>query len=175
MQAPFRKWGILCHTLTTMLSSDILEKQFGPTELVIIAQNANYRLIKTIAKKNQTVLEISFVRFDTPNINIFADVHQTVLRGSSMGKAFTDAGVQFVRTPRSVDHIEVLPDIQSLFGHVGLATIVTVDIFVGPKKVHYCHITEIYSPLVAWPDIKTPKSSHINQTLLEISTLLSRA
>ncbi|MDB5167060.1 MAG: hypothetical protein JWN26_205 [Candidatus Saccharibacteria bacterium] len=156
-----------------MLSSDILEQQFGPTKLVIVFQDFKHRIIQTITKQNHKVLELSLVTFDQSNVNTFAVIHQKILGGDSMGKTFKDADVNFVRDIHFINH-EIIPsNIQATFDQVGQATIIDVDILVGPNLIHYCHITEIYSPSVVWPKSNHPALPTIKQTLAEFSKLLS--
>lgn len=156
-----------------MLSSDILEQQFGPTEIVVIFQGQKYRIIETIAQRNKTVLELSLVTFDESNVNVFSYIHNKVLGGLSMGKAFREAGIAFIRDVHFVNHQTVPSDIQTKFNSAGQATIVDIDILVGPDKIHYCHITEIYSPILSWPDRDARESPNINKRLREFSQLLS--
>ncbi len=135
-----------------MLSSDILEQQFGETQLMILHQNQSKRIIETIASSDKSVLELSIVTFNTASLTYFADVHQTVVGGVSMGKAFKNAGIQFERKVNSIVHSALPPDLAKEFNHDGVATIIDVDIFAGDSKQHYCHILEIYSPKVIWPE-----------------------
>ncbi len=135
-----------------MLSSDVLESQFGPTKLVVISQDQKYRVIETVEKKNNTVLEVSFVTFNLDAIGTYLDIHQKIIDGSSMGKAFREAGIKFIRDVRSISHNSAAPHIQNRFGRDGLATIIEVDILIGPDKLQYCHINENYNPMVVWPE-----------------------
>jgi len=135
-----------------MLSSDILEQQFGETRLIILYQDQSKRIIETISTSDESVLELSIVTFDTATLQHVADVHQTVMNGVSMGKAFKNAGIQFEREVSSIVHSALPPDLVKEFDDDGIATIVDVDIFVGDSKQHYCHILETYSPKVIWPE-----------------------
>lgn len=135
-----------------MLSSDILEQQFGKTYLVILHQDSSKRIIETLASSDQSVLELSIVTFASPTPKQFTSVHQAVIDGTSMGKAFKNAGIRFERTVNSIRHATLPPDLVQEFNHDGTATIIDVDIFVGDSKQHYCHILEIYSPKVIWPE-----------------------
>jgi len=135
-----------------MLSSEILENQFGPTHLVVLKQNSTHRIIETVASDSEQVLELSIVTFDKENVDIFPDVHVEIMAGASMGKAFKKAGIRFIRKINSTSHTRLPVILSSEFNQKGLATIVDVDIFVGEQKAHYCHILEIYSPAVTWPE-----------------------
>ena len=155
-----------------MLSSDILEQQFGPTELVIVSQNKKHRTIQTIATQSRAVLELSIVTFDTMNITLFPEIHEQILQGSSMGKAFRDAAIEFVRDVHFVTRNVIPAKIQTMFSSQDAATIIDVDILVGPNKSHYCHITEIYNPIVAWAMSDDPQSPNVEQALRQISKML---
>jgi hypothetical protein len=141
-----------------MLSSDILEQQFGHTHIIVIQQNDQFRIIQTIAANSGEVLEVSLVRFDQSNINSFPDVHRQIIAGSSMGKAYKKASVPFVRNVISTTKSHLPPGLQSHFGVSGPATIIEVDIYVGTDKTHYCNILEVYSPKVTWPGTFNQKS-----------------
>lgn len=156
-----------------MLSSDILEQQFGATKVVIIKQTSGYRIIKTVANTNGQTLELSLVTF-TRNTARFPDIHKKIIKGSSIGKAFKQAGVSFVRTVHSITHAPLQPTLQSSFNDTRLATIVDVDIYVGDDMVHYCHIIEIYSSEVDWPQPKTPTNNNdVRSALQHFSELMS--
>jgi len=155
-----------------MLSSDILEQQFGPTELVIVSQNKKHRTIQTIATQSRAVLELSIVTFDTMNITLFPEIHEQILQGSSMGKAFRDAAIEFVRDVHFVTRSVIPANIQTIFTNQNAATIIDVDILIGPDKIHYCHITEIYNPIVVWPISSKPRSLNVEQALRQISKML---
>lgn len=135
-----------------MLSSEILEEQFGPTRLVVLKQNKKLRIIETVTKDSEQILELSMVTFDKQNIHTFPEVHKEILAGQSMGMAYKNAGIRFIREITSTIHAQLPLELESEFNQKGLATIVEVDIFVGEQKAHYCHILEIYSPAVTWPE-----------------------
>lgn len=134
-----------------MLSSEILEEQFGPTRLLVLKQNSQQRIIETLTLDTDQVLELSLVTFDPQNVNAFPKIHKKIMSGISMGKAYKQAGISFKRVANSVVHTTLPTELQSEFDQKGLGTIVDVDIFVGEQNVHYCHILEIYSPAVSWP------------------------
>jgi hypothetical protein len=144
-----------------MLSSDILEEQFGPTRLVILKQDSQHRIIKTVSIASGEVLELSLVTFDSNSAAIFPEIHQKVLLGYSMGKAYREAHIPFIRDVRSITHNPLPPRLASYFDQSGSATIVDVDIYVGKAKTHYCHILEIYNATVTWPANNTKSSSTI--------------
>lgn len=137
-----------------MLSSDILEQQFGPTKVIIIKQNSYIRVINTVVADRGQVLELSMVRFDASGANKYSHIHANIVAGESIGKAFRAAGVEFIRKTQ-YQTTSSLPDkIQKQFGVKGMPTIVGVSIFVGKPQIHYCDIFEIYSPLVKWPSAR---------------------
>ncbi len=133
-----------------MLSSEILEKQFGPTRLLILKQNSKLRIIETLSEDSEQVLELSLVTFDQKNTHAFPGIHKKIVAGSSMGKAYKQAGVTFIRKIQSIVHTTLPPILESEFSQKGIATIVELDVFIGKQKLHYCHILEIYSPVVVW-------------------------
>jgi hypothetical protein len=153
-----------------MLSSDILEQQFGPTDLHIVQQTDSYRIIQTIDRSDKSVLELSFVTFDTATT--YPAIHQAVQSGASMGKAFRDGNVPFVREIQSVRWSNMPKKLQSYFSSSEPVTIVEVSIFVGPEHAHYCDIVEVYHPHVSWPQSPTIDDTTLPQTLLTFLELL---
>ncbi len=136
------------------LSSDILERQFGPTEIAILRQDAALRIICTKAVADGRVLELSYVRFKQASAFRFEEAHQAVLSGTSMGKAFRAGGLAFVREERSVyrQAARALPKVfRDRFQAQGTAVIVDVMIRVGNDATPYAEILEVYSPAVSWP------------------------
>lgn len=138
-----------------MLSSDILEQQFGETTVEILHQDSKSRIICTKVISTGQVLELSRVVFDPKGAAQFSKIHQTVKTGKSMGKAFKDAGVDFVRQTQSVSIQKLPPNFGKQFGSNKPATVVEVAIFVGTDKVPYARILETYSPFVGWPEPTT--------------------
>ncbi len=155
-----------------MLSSDILEQQFGETKIIILKQDEHYRIIQTIVVSTGQVVELSLVTFDSPNLHVFADVHAQVIHGMSIGKAFKQAGVPFTRKTNTITR-QVLPDIlKRYYPDQEEVTVVDVDILVGNEGVHYCHILELYSSLVEWPDKPDGLSDQLAYALNNFSKLL---
>lgn len=141
-----------------MLSSDLLEKQFGPTRLVILRQDVQHRIIKTISVNSGKVLELSLVTFNANSAAVLPEVHQKIRLGSSMGKAYREAHIPFIRDVQSITHSPLPPTLKSHFDQPGSATIIDVDIYVGKARTHYCHILEIYNAAVRWPADSTQSS-----------------
>jgi hypothetical protein len=137
--------------MSDVLSSDILEAQFGPTELTVLYQDASSRIICTKAKPGGQMLELSFVNFNQAGAGQFPEVHQAVKAGTSIGKAFRDAGIAFKREEQLVDSQALAARFGQQFGSQGAATVMTVSILAGPDQTPYAEILEIYSPAVRWP------------------------
>jgi hypothetical protein len=154
-----------------MLSSNVLERQFGETRVVIMKQNTDYRIIKTIAVSSNEILELSLVTFDQNTVP-FPDIHQQIIDGASIGKAFEHAGVPFIRTTHSVIREHIPKQLQLYPTDKMPATIVDVDIYVGDEAIHYCHILEIYSPIVNWPQPTTASSEARTSNALDHFTKL---
>lgn len=153
------------HVRNSSLSSDILEEQFGPTRLSVLAQNKTHRIIQTISEQTSAVLELSLVSFSKDTEILYPQIHQVIYNGTSMGKAFTEAGVVFHRSVSSVTKSMLPSSIARYFSETGLATIVELRVFVGEKSTHYCDIIEIYSPAVVWPEKARSHSHSIDKTL----------
>jgi hypothetical protein len=137
--------------MSDLLSSDILERQFGPTELTVLYQGGTSRIICTKAKASGQVLELSFVNFTRAGAEKFPEVHRAVLAGTSMGKAFRASSVAFRRKERIVHSNDLATHFGRQFGGEGPATILEVTILAGPDKTPYAEILETYSPAVRWP------------------------
>ncbi len=133
------------------LSSDSLERQFGPTELEVLYQDEdeNERIIATKAAKSGQVLELSRVTFLTPGTTAFPVVHRQVKEGMSMGKAFRANGVLFDRHVRGSGRYDAPDVFAGRFGSAGMPTVTDVLVRVGPAGMPYADILEVYSPEVA--------------------------
>lgn len=136
------------------LSSDILEKQFGPTRLEVLWQDKTRRYIATIAQANDQLLELSYVKFDTAGIKHWPQIHRAVMAGQSMGKAFRDQGWPFYRQVRAAGQRQLPASFRQRFGDDRPATVVRVDIAVGSDRLPYAQILETYSPAVTWPGLR---------------------
>jgi len=147
-----------------LLSSEILEKQFGPTELNVLYEDGTSRIITTSAKSSGQVLEVSQARFIPAGIAKFPSVHQAVVAGMSMGKAFRSAGINFVRQQQTAYKYDLPANFGNLFGQDGQATIVAVSILVGPEQTPYAEILETYSPVVRWPNLQgSPTAGQLDE------------
>lgn len=138
--------------MSTKLSSDILEEQFGPTVLDVVYQDDTRRIIQTRSASDNRILELSYVRFDLSGAHAFAQIHQKVRAGMSMGKAFREAEVQFARETAAVFRSQVPVIFQEKFTTTDMPWITNTNIVVGPTPVHYAAVLEMYHPVVQWPD-----------------------
>lgn len=157
------------------LSSDILEGQFGPTELDVLRQDGQVRIIRTRTTGGQ-LLELSLVSFKTSPIDGLREAHEDVLAGRSMGKAFRDRGLPFKRQVRAVYEadVSVLPPIfQRTFETSGAATVVNVSILAGPEQMAYADILEVYNPAVSWPQSAGQIDADTSKRLEDFAQLLT--
>ncbi len=139
--------------MSELLSSDILERQFGPTELEILRQDDKTRITFTKAADSGRILEISQVTFHEEGIAAFPEIHREVVEGKSMGKAFAGHNIAFERQVRGACLYDqrVLPSgFTKRFGSSEPATVIDVSIAVGPGGAPYADILEVYSPGVSW-------------------------
>lgn len=134
-----------------LLSSDILERQFGPTEVEILRQDDTTRIICTKTASGQ-VLELSQVVFHQQGIARFPDIHREIVTGKSMGKTFAAHDVSFERQVHSAcKYDRALPaGFTERFGASEPFTVIDVSILVGPDATPYAGILEVYSPEVSW-------------------------
>jgi len=137
--------------MANMLSSDILEAQFGPTEVAVLHQDNLERIICTKVLASGQVLELSRVVFGGAGAEKFPDIHRAIVAGESMGKAFRAAGIEFVRETKGAYKQTLPANLQQWFGSSEAATVVDVSILVGADQVPYAQILEVYSPAVRWP------------------------
>jgi hypothetical protein len=155
-----------------MLSSEVLESQFGPTRIGVLYQDDTDRVIKTVAYAREKILELSWVKFDPDGKDVFPDIHDAVAEGASMGKAFCDAGQTFTREVRAIGNI-MLPDTyRQRFGNSLPATVAETDIFIGSEQTFYCHILETFSPDVSWPEIAGDPCPPSRARVLDFADLL---
>ncbi len=137
--------------MSELLSSDELERQFGPTELEVLQQDTGGRIICTKVAETGEILELSQVIFHPEGIAAFRAIHNKVLSGTSMGKAFAEDGMPFHRNIRAsyrYDH-RVLPAVfAERFGSGEPPTVTDLSIAVGPDAIPYADILEVYSPSV---------------------------
>lgn len=137
--------------MSAVLSSDILEQQFGQTFIEVLRQDNLTRIIRTKVVATGQVLEISQVTFIEAAAHTWSDIHRAVIAGQSMGKAFRSRNVEFTRHTKSISHQVPSADICHLFGSDRPATMVIVAILVGAAQILYAEIIETYSPVVCWP------------------------
>jgi hypothetical protein len=155
-------------------SSDILEKKFGPTTLLVLYSDEENRVscTKDLSSK---VLEISWVKFiRSPQFN-YDSAHKRVLEGESMGKVFKNEAIDFYReTLRS--GLEVLPDgLQRMYGDSNNSPVVEVLISVGEQKIPYAKIIETYTSSLSFDDLGVIlKNDSFKSDLESINKLLGK-
>jgi hypothetical protein len=137
--------------MVDLLSSDILEQQFGPTEVEVLYQDNGTRIIRTLATDSRQILEMSRAVFIQSGVKKFPGTHQTVIEGMSMGKAFRADGIEFIREEQGTYRYALPAIFKRFFGSGEPATIVEVLVLAGPGKTPYATILETYSPDVRWP------------------------
>jgi hypothetical protein len=158
-----------------VLSSDILESQFGPTEVEVLYQDEKTRIICTKAVGSGQVLEVSRVSFAPDAAAKFPDAHQAVLSGKSIGKAFREANIEFRREVRAAYKCVLPESFEKLFGGPDAATIVYVSILAGSGQIPYCRILETFSPDVKWPQLSgEPDGTQLEQIGLLDQFLINR-
>lgn len=133
------------------LSSDILEQQFGPSEIVVLYQRNLERIICTKVVSSGQVLELSHVQFIQTGVDTYPDVHQAIIAGQSMGKAFRERGIECTREVKYTYRQKLPTSFNKWFGTSDPATVMDVSIFVGPDHTAYARILETYSSAVSWP------------------------
>jgi hypothetical protein len=153
-------------TQQDLLSSDILEAQFGPTDIIVLYQDADLRVISTRVIATNQLLELSQVSFIADGVSAFPEIHERIRLGESMGKAFRESAVPFIRSAQHVQ-LQQLPDIFiRLYKDSRLSTVVTTTILLGPRQIPYAHLLETYNPFVVWPDtIKQATHSALDSTI----------
>lgn len=136
------------------LSSELLEKQFGPTAVEILHQDDATRIIATRTLHDDKILEISRVVMAENGALLYPDVYQAMRNGESMGKAFTAAGIAFMRKERLHFRKSLSAPFNILFNGDAAddrpCTIIPVSIVVGQDKTPFAEILETYSPDVFW-------------------------
>jgi hypothetical protein len=137
-------------SMTGELSSDVLERQFGETELEVLYQQDDERIIATRTAATGRVLELSHVRFRPEGTARFQDIHEAVRGGTSMGKAFRAEHVAFQRRLRAAYHTGLPSVLAGRFEAGEQATIIDLTVLAGTDHVPYADILEVYAPDVAW-------------------------
>jgi len=155
-----------------MLSSDVLEEQFGPTKVDVLYQDSENRIITTRALSDDKVLELSWVMFDSSSEKPYPNIHRDILGGKSIGKAFRDMKVKFHRKQIEITKVSLTPVFKDFFKSSGTATVIPVSIYVGADKIHYCDILETYSPIVKWPEKTVSTSENVSRQIEAFSQRL---
>lgn len=127
------------------LVSDLLEEQFGSCNIEILSQDERKRLVAVSSAGR--VIEIAYTKFVQNGVKAFPEVHQTIIDGESMGRAFKIKNVDFYREVRLSKIYPVSGLIAGYFGNENQSLrLIVVDIYVGAMKAHYAQITEIFAP-----------------------------
>lgn len=175
-QESIDKAASFAQTKSGQLSSDILERQFGPTEIEVLFQDNATRIICTKTIADSQALELSKVEFVQAGVDAYPDIHEEIANGKSMGKAFRGQNVEFTRDIKAAWPQQLPQEFSQTFKQDGEATIVQVTILVGSNNIPYAKILEIYSPVVLWPD-KTQNANtqdgvnEFAKTLAQLSTI----
>lgn len=157
---------------SSILSSDILEQQFGPTAIDIIYQDSDTRIICTKTINEKKILELSMVEFIKDGVAAFPTVHKAIQAGKSMGKAFRDHSITFTRELKSVQTYALPQKFHQYFSSNKAATVVHVTILVGVEKIPYANILEIYHGDVIWGEGTPMQSGTLDAKLRLLSKFL---
>jgi hypothetical protein len=153
--------------MTDLLSSDILEQQFGSTKAEVLYQATDTRIIATHAVDSGQILELSYVVFVQSGIEKFPGTHRAVMAGMSMGKAFRADDIKFILEEQAAYHYVLSLNFKRWFGSSEPATVVRVSILAGSEKRPYADILETYSPEVQWPRLHgKPKADQLDSIQL---------
>ncbi|HEX5743887.1 MAG TPA: hypothetical protein VFX84_00325 [Candidatus Saccharimonadales bacterium] len=153
------------------LSSDILEEQFGPTVVKVLAQDVDRRVISTLA--GGQALEFSMVTFSRGAAAAYPEVRRDISGGMSMGKAFRGRGIPFERRTRAVYSYDLRGGFRGRFGADGPATVVEVSVLAGKDAMPYADILEVYAPGVDWPEPGTSPTPRLKTRLDSFDKLLT--
>lgn len=159
--------------MTTRLSSDILEEQFGATTVDVLFQDGQRRIIQTRSLSDNRILELSYVQFDLSGTATFLQAHAEVRAGESMGKVFAARNIPFVRDTSAVFRIPVSEVFQTRFQSSAMPLLTNTVVFIGDELVRYATILEMYHPEVQWPDPETGHAWASTQVLTEFEQLLA--
>ena len=154
------------------LSSDILEKQFGPTNIEILYQDQLSRISCTRSTKSGRALELSQVTFNADGVNQFSNVHKDIANGMSIGKAFRAEKIEFMRETQSTFKCDLPFNFSKWFDVTDNAIVVNVSIIVGSEKILYANIVETYISGVKWSDSYELPSKKLPQSVQNFNRLL---
>lgn len=133
------------------LSSDLLERQFGETEIEILFQDGITRVIATRAIADRQVLEVSWVVFAADAAASFPGEYQDMRNGESMGKAFRAHGIEPERSVKDTCRYDLPPAFEPWFGSTEDATVIDLSVLVPPNRKLFAEVLEIFNPKVKWP------------------------
>ena len=135
------------------LVSDILEAQFGPVAVRVLAQTDTKRIVAIYVKATNQVVQYAEVDFDPAGVGLYPLIHRKIRGGAIMGKSFRAAGVPYRRGELSRTAYRLPQHLKKLFGtDQSTGTRIEVVFEVGPGYQAYARNIEIFSPAVIWPE-----------------------
>jgi hypothetical protein len=135
-----------------VLTTDVMEAQFGPVEAEVVSQDEHNREVIVRVSETGQVLEYARVRFKSPGVEAYPEVDRSIRAGALMGKEFRNAGIAFRRRQGPPVRRKLSARLQTLFGTdepYGLG--IMASILVGPDELSYAENYETYSPAIEWP------------------------
>jgi DNA-binding FadR family transcriptional regulator len=156
------------------LTTDVLERQFGPLKLTVLAQSALNRVTQISALRTNQSLEFALVAFTQQTADQFKAVHQAITEGSMIGKTFRNHGIAFNRQP--IAHFALQNELlATLFEGRSSAVVKVADLLVGENREVYARNIEFYSPLISWNEPNFAEHSFesaANEALIRIHEIL---
>jgi len=161
--------------MSEVLSSDFLERQFGPTEIEVMFHDETglERIIATKAVGDGRILEISRVVFEPGAAEHFPEVFSAMGDGESMGKAFGLRGFRFTRNVKAAFTYDLPSVFSRWFGDVHNATVIDLVASAGPNDTPVARILETYRPEVRWPYMQGDPTQEQSERLRLISDFLA--
>lgn len=137
----------------SLLTTDIMEAQFGPVEASVLFQDERRREVVVRVRRTKQVLEFARVTFAPAGAAAYPAIDRRIRGGALMGKAFRDAGVEFRRRQEPPARRELSGRLRELFAAGdGPGLCVSASILVGPEELPYAENRETYSPAIEWPE-----------------------
>lgn len=128
------------------LSSDLLEREHGDTEINILFHDDLARVIATRTVRDKKILEVSWSVFLTGAAELFPEAYEAMKKGESMGEAFTSRDIKFRRSKPVSYLYDLPPAFQRWFGETRNATVIDLTALVGPDEKPFARILETYRP-----------------------------
>jgi len=135
--------------MSEVLSSDALERQYGPLIFEVLRQDEAGRIISNTAEGTGKVVELSRIVFRPEGVERFPEVHARILAGISMGTAFRDARLYPGRRIHASSRYDQrgLPEVFARRFDNHEAPIVTdLTLVAGPDGTPYADILEVFRP-----------------------------